>query len=522
MAPKSGIGGSGRTFGCMVMRGRYGYGSCAAALAVGALVLVAGCGTTAVPDHGRNSSGYTAPAPAPVSGVPEDEASGASDQLSTFALDVDTASYGFAQRTLAGGALPDPKTVRAEEFVNSFRQDYPQPKGNGFSVTTDGARISGVDGDGWSLMRVGLATREAEDGQRPPAVLTFVVDVSGSMGEPGRLDLVRKALGMTVDALRADDAMGIVTFSGTAKVALPVTRLGGGSVRSRIHEVIDGLRPDASTNLAAGVKTGYAQAERAARQGATNRVVLLSDALANTGDTSADGILRQIGDARSEYGITLFGVGVGSSYGDELMEQLADKGDGHTSYVSTTAQARKVFVEQLPVNVGLRARDAKAQVAFDPATVAGYRLIGYQDRAVADGDFRDDRVDGGEIGPGHTVTALYAVRLKEGADGHVATATVRWQDPSTRAPREASGQVDTAALSGDLWTGKASPRLRVDAVAAYFADILRTYDTGEEQLPDPLSLAQLSRHAHALAKLTEDSAVTGLATAIDQARELRA
>lgn len=492
-------------------------------MAVGAMVILAsGCSSTSVPDHGRsNGGGYTAPVPAPVSGEPAEEPD-ATDLLSTFALDVDTASYGFAQRTLAGGALPDPGTVRAEEFVNSFRQDYPQPKGNGFSVTADGARLSGSAG-GWSLMRVGLATREADTARRPPAVLTFVVDVSGSMGEPGRLDLVREALGMTVDALRSDDAMGIVTFSGVAKIALSVTRLSSGSVRDRVHEVIDGLRPDASTNLAAGVRTGYAQAERAARQGATNRVVLLSDALANTGETSAAGILKQIGDARSEYGITLFGVGVGSQYGDELMEQLADKGDGHTSYVATTAQARKVFVEQLPVNVGLRARDAKAQVAFDPATVAEYRLVGYEDRAVDDGDFRDDRVDGGEIGPGHTVTALYAVRLKEGADGHVATATVRWLDPSSRAPTEASGQVDVAAISGDggLWGAAASPRLRVDAVAAYFADVLRTYDTGEDQLPNPLSLAQLSRHAHELAELTEDPAVTDLATAVDQARELR-
>ena len=193
-------------------------------------------------------------------------------------------------------------------------------------------------------------------------------------------------------------------------------------------------------------------------------MVLLSDALANTGETEADAILDRIDDARREYGITLFGVGVGSEYGDALMERLADKGDGHTTYVSSSEQARKVFVEQLPTHVELRARDAKAQVAFDPKTVKQFRLIGYENRAVADDDFRNDRVDGGEVGPGHTVTALYAVRLREGTSGHLATATVRWLDPRTRAPHEQTGSIETDAADDALWDGSSkgsrSPRWR--------------------------------------------------------------
>lgn len=208
-------------------------------------------------------------------------------------------------------------------------------------------------------------------------------------------------------------------------------------------------------------------------------------------------------------------MGVGSEYGDKLMERLADKGDGHTTYVSTSQQARKVFVDQLPTHIELRARDAKAQVAFDPKTVKQFRLIGYENRAVADEDFRNDRVDGGEVGPGHTVTALYAVRLREGASGHVATATVRWLDPRTRAPHEQTSSVETDAIDGALWDG-ASKRLQVTAVAAYFAESLRG-----GSMPGAPGLGELAERAGTLAKSTEDGAVRQLAEAIRQAQKLR-
>ncbi|WP_327717197.1 VWA domain-containing protein [Streptomyces sp. NBC_00490] len=434
------------------------------------------------------------------------------DYLSTFALDVDTASYGYARRTLAEGSMPDPSTVRPEEFVNSFRQDYDRPDGNGFTVTVDGAR---TDKDDWSLVRVGLATRAAEDGEeRPPAALTFVIDISGSMAEPGRLDLAKDSLGTMTDQLRDDDSVAIVTFSDEAERVLPMTRLDGN--RDEVHDAIEGLEPTDSTNLGAGVDTGYETAEDGLREGATNRVVLISDALANTGDTDADTILERIASERREHGITLFGVGVGSDYGDQLMEQLADKGDGHTAYVSDEGDARKVFVDQLPRNIDLTARDAKAQVAFDPETVKEFRLVGYDNRRVDDEDFRDDSVDGGEIGPGHTVTALYAVRHKPGTDGHLATASVRWLDPESRTPHEESGQLESEDLDGDLW--KAGSRLQVTAVAAYFADTLRSYGAEFSPLPGTPSLGELSEHAHDLARSTEDKDVTQLAEAIDQAK----
>ncbi|AQS69526.1 VWA domain-containing protein [Streptomyces pactum] len=546
-------------------RTRRPIGALLALTAAGGLLLT-GCGGGGDAAHGAKDSaadsrGGSAPLPAPdrprgeggqrfeggetgENGDSRDTAP-APGHLSTFALDVDTASYGYARRTLSEGRLPDPSTVRPEEFVNSFRQDYDRPDGDGFTVTVDGARTD--EGD-WSLVRVGLATRGAEqEGDRPPAALTFVIDISGSMAEPGRLDLAKESLGTMTDRLRDDDSVALVTFSDEAETVLPMTRLG--DRRGRIHDAIDSLEPTDSTNLGAGVETGYATAVEGRREGATNRVVLVSDALANTGDTDADAILERIADARREHGITLFGVGVGSDYGDALMERLADKGDGHTTYVSDTEDAREVFCEQLPRHVELTARDAKAQVAFDPETVAEFRLVGYDNRRVADEDFRDDRVDGGEVGPGHTVTALYAVRVRPGADGHLATATVRWLDPDTRAPHEESGDVETDALDGSVWD--ADHGLRVTATAAYFADALRSthadhgdgdhgdgdhgddnyaddshgddsqsYDGRHGSLPGAPGLGELAERADSLADRTEDEDVRGLAEAIGTANRL--
>ncbi|WNI24725.1 von Willebrand factor type A domain-containing protein [Streptomyces sp. ITFR-16] len=491
-------------------------------------VLLTGCSGEG--NGGKSSAGdrrgAPVPAPAATGGAAEEGAkdkgtdgadrlkeSAPPDYLSTFALDVDTASYGYARRTLADGHLPGPQSVRPEEFVNSFRQGYRRPDGNGFTVSVDGARAGGKDDD-WSLVRVGLATRAAPPAaERPPAALTFVVDISGSMDSPDRLGLVKTSLGILTDELRDDDAVSLVTFSDEAKTVLPMTRLR--DHRGRIHDAVDSMESAASTNVGAGIRRGYEEAVEGHRKGANNRVVLLSDALANTGETDADAILERIADARRDYGITLFGVGVGSDYGDAFMEQLTDKGDGHTTYIADEEQARKVFVDQLPAHLELTARDAKAQVAFDPKTVEKFRLIGYEDRKVADEDFRDDSVDGGEVGPGHTVTALYAVRLRDGASGHVATATVRWLDPKSRAPHEKAGSVETGALSGKLW-GNRSTRLQVTAVAAYFADRLRG-----GSLPGAPGLGELASRAKELAARTEDDSVAKLATAIGQADRLK-
>ncbi|MFD5127069.1 vWA domain-containing protein [Streptomyces olindensis] len=490
-------------------------GALLALTAVGGLLLT-GCGDGGAGEgsSASDSSGHNSGFPAPAQ--PEDldrdhehsSRQPAEDHLSTFALDVDTASYAYARRTLAGGRLPDPSTVRPEEFVNSFRQDYERPDGDGFSVTVDGAR---TDQEDWSLVRVGLATRtDGRTGERLPAALTFVIDVSGSMAEPGRLDLAQKSLAVMTDRLRDDDSVAIVTFSDEAETVLPMTRLDGN--RDKVHDTISELDTQSSTNLGAGVETGYATAVEGHREGSTNRVVLVSDALANTGDTDPDSILERVADARREHGITLFGVGVGSDYGDAIMERLADRGDGHTVYVSDTDDAREVFCEQLPRNIDLAARDAKAQVAFDPQTVAEYRLVGYDNRRVADDDFRDDGVDGGEVGPGHTVTALYAVRTRPAASGHLATATVRWLDPDTRTPHEESGDLEARALHDDVWASPES--LQAAAIAAYFADALRHGDTRRPQLPGRPSLEQLAERAEDVARDRADEQLHDLTEAI--------
>ncbi|MGW3988577.1 YfbK domain-containing protein [Streptomyces sp. NPDC004830] len=484
-----------------------------ACTAAGGLLLTA-CGGGGAGESGKSADRDLSGLPAPArsrDADPYDDRREDPGHLSTFALDVDTASYDHARRALADGRLPDPSTVRPEEFVNSFRQDYERPDGDGFSVTVDGARTG--DGD-WSLVRVGLATRPAgHSGARPPAALTFVVDVSGSMAEPGRLDLARKSLAVMTGRLRDEDSVALVTFSDEAETVLPMTRLDGN--RDRILDAVDELEVQDSTNLGAGVEKGYETAVEGLRRGATNRVVLVSDALANTGDTDADTILEKIAGERREHGITLFGVGVGSDYGDALMERLADRGDGHTAYVSDEAGAREVFGEHLPRTIELTARDAKAQVAFDPATVEEFRLIGYDNRRVADEDFRDDRVDGGEVGPGHTVTALYAVRTRPGAHGHLATATVRWLDPNTRDPHEETGDLETDALGDSVWS--AGRGLRTTATAAYFADALRH---GEHPVPGAPRIDQLVGRADDLADRSEDAELRRLAEAIRTAHRL--
>jgi Ca-activated chloride channel family protein len=438
---------------------------------------------------------------------------------STFAVDVDTASYGFVRRQILDGMRPDPGTVRPEEFLNAFRQDYAQPSGDGFTVNVDGARLPGThgrsrdDGQGETrLLRVGLQTRAEDEGARNDAALTFVVDVSGSMAEPNKLDLVQDALHTLINQLRPTDQVAIVAYDDTARVLREMTPVRD---QERLHAAVDRLSPGGSTNLEAGLVTGYEVAREGFVPGATNRVILLSDGLANVGNTSAEPILRQVRENAGKK-IALLGVGVGSDYGDELMERLADEGDGFVVYVDDLAQARQLFVYRLPATLAVRALDAKVQVTFDPNTVANYRLIGYDNRALDARDFRNDRVDGGEVGPGHSVTALYVVRLRpdavERAGGAtVAQARVRWMDPRTREATERATTITVRDLGGDF--AGASPRLQVDYTAAYFAEVLRRSPYGDE-----VDLVDLARIAEDAFHATDDPQVDDLAELITRTR----
>lgn len=483
-----------------------------ASVGIAALLALAACGgpggNATAPERAPDSvSDHERPRPTTsASQAPEDEQDTTRAQISTFALDVDTASYAYARRTLGEGRWPEPGQIRPEEFVNSFRQDYAEPPGDGFAVHVDGARLGTRDE---AVLRVGLQTRATSAAARRPANLTFVVDVSGSMAEPGRLDLVKRALHTLLDQLAPGDQVSIVAFSDTAEALASMTPL---TAKDDLHAAVDRLVVAGGTNLESGMLLGYEHAAKGFRPAATNKVILLSDGLANQGNTAWQTILDRVKEHAGKQ-VTLLTVGVGREYGDELMEQLADNGDGLAVYVSTPEEADKTFTTQLPANIELRARDAKAQVAFNPSVVESHRLLGYENRALATEDFRDDSRDGGEVGPGHSVTALYSVRLKSGATGQLATATVRWQHPDTRVAAETSDSVEVDTLAAALWKD-APVRLRVDVLAAAFALYMRDRDAFG------MDLHALGEQGRRLAAEAEDPMVTELVTLIDQAREV--
>jgi Ca-activated chloride channel family protein len=414
------------------------------------------------------------------------------DHLSTFAMDVDTASYTVARRYVNEGHLPPKDAVRVEEFVNYFAQSYPGPEeGEGaFAIHLEGAP-SAFGGENYYLMRVGIQGKRIPDEDRKDAVLTFVIDVSGSMDRENRLGLVKRALRLLVEELRPTDKVGIVVYGSTA---YPVLEPTSAEDVDRILRAIDQLRPDGSTYAEAGLREGYRMASSAYEPGAINRVILCSDGVANVGKTGADSILKVIAEY-ADGDITLSTVGFGlGNYNDVLMEQLADKGNGNYAYVDTLDEARRIFVENLTGMLQVIAKDSKIQVDFNPEVVSRYRLLGYENRAVADDDFRNDEVDAGEVGAGHSVTALYEVKFHKDANaepGRALTVHVRYQDPD-------DGQVSEVAR--EFWRDdfqasfeEASPMFRLTAAVAEYAEILReSYWAQEGNLDAVLAVAQFA------------------------------
>jgi Ca-activated chloride channel family protein len=445
--------------------------------------------------------------------IPTDE-----DPLSTFAVDVDAASYTVMRRYLEGGHLPDKEAVRVEEFVNFFKQDYPRFDDTDFRIFIEGA--PSPFGKGYQLLRIGIKAREISAHDRKQANLVFVIDVSGSMAREDRLELVKRSLRVLVDELRPSDRIGIVVYGDNGRVLLEPTSLGPdrrddddapaqrdgwknpprndeapGAGRERILRAIDNLHPDGSTNAEEGLLLGYDMAGRTYRGGAINRVILCSDGVANVGQTGSESILNRVrGEAAKGIQITTIGFGMGN-YNDVLMEQLADKGDGNYYYVDDLAEANRVLAENLTGTLQTIARDAKVQVEFDPSRVLRYRLLGFENRDVADRDFRNDKVDAGEIGAGHEVTALYEIKLAEGADrGRIATVRFRYARPEPQsggAPsvREIEQGLDVAGLLVSF--RDASPRFRLDAAAAEFAEILRhSFWARESRIADVVPVAR--------------------------------
>ena len=391
------------------------------------------------------------------------------DHLSTFAIDVDTASYTVARRFVQDGNLPDPDSVRVEEFVNFFDQGYEPPADDAFVIHIDGSP-SPFGGEKHWLMRVGLQGKTVAADARKDATLIFAIDISGSMAREDRLGLVKKSLKLLVDELRPSDEIGIVIYGDRGSVLLEPTD--GGEKRS-ITRAIESLSPGGSTYAEDGLRMAYEMAIGRVRPGRITRVLLLSDGVANVGDTGPDSILRQVRSHVDE-GVTLTTVGFGmGNYNDILMEQLANDGDGTYYYVDSLTESRRVFVDNLVGTLQVIARDTKVQVDFDPEVVRSYRLIGYENRRVADEDFRDDSVDAGEVGAGHSVTALYELKLLESADadGKIGTVFLRYQDQDSREVSEIKREFYRNEFAPAF--DDATPRFQMAAVVAEYAEILR-------------------------------------------------
>jgi Ca-activated chloride channel homolog len=367
---------------------------------------------------------------------------------STFAVDVDTASYANVRRFLLDDQRPPRDAVRIEELVNYFAYDYAGPKAADPAPFAASLEVASAP---WApthrLVRIGLKGRELSTADRPAANLVFLVDVSGSMDEPNKLPLVKESLRLLVAKLKPEDRVAIAVYAGSSGLALPSTSV---SRRQEILDAIDGLSAGGSTNGAMGIQLAYDIARANFIQGGINRVILATDGDFNVGVTSRGDLVRLIEEkARSGVFLTALGFGMGN-YKDATLEQLADRGNGAYAYIDSAREARRVLAEQVGGTLAVIAKDVKVQVEFNPAQVQAYRLIGYENRLLKAEDFNNDRIDAGEIGAGHTVTALYEV-IPAGAAWTPESSVdpLKYQRPANSEP-----QTPNSKPSDDLLTVK--------------------------------------------------------------------
>jgi len=425
------------------------------------------------------------PAPAPAAAVPKPEGAvereggmifqdpginplveTARETRSTFALDVDTASYTMARRYLNGNSLPPQQAIRVEEFVNYFQYHDPPPPEGFFALRLEAAP-SPFQADR-HLLRVAVQAPPLKPKDRKDVVLTFVIDVSGSMSGDERLGLVQRSLRFLLDQLRPTDRVGIVEYGSSARKLLDPTPL---SRKGDILAVIDALRIEGSTNLEHGLDLGYGLAAANFDPQATNRVIVCTDGVANSGETGPEALLKGVKDRASKgIWLSMLGFGMGN-VNDALMEKLADSGNGNYAYIDDFAEAKRAFSEKLVQMLEVVAADAKVQVEFEPRTVSGFRLLGYENRHVANRDFRNDKIDAGEVGAGHQVTALYEISIRPEAQGRLATARLRYREPGSRQVVESQESLGRAQVAGSVWS--ASPSYRLAAAVAQFAELLR-------------------------------------------------
>ena len=344
---------------------------------------------------------------------PSDVHSTLEQPVSTFSVDVDTGSYSNVRRMLNDGYLPPSDAVRLEEFVNYFNYDYPNPDSEEmpFSVSTEAMKAPWNDSA--HLVQIGIKGYEEKPVDLPPSNLVFLVDVSGSMQSDDKLGLVKKALKMLAKGSRAEDKISLVVYAGASGVVLEPTAANN---RVKIEQALDSLTAGGSTNGGAGIELAYKMAEQAFIKGGINRVILATDGDFNVGTVSREHLIDMV-ERKRKTGISFSALGFGTgNYNEHLMEQLADKGNGNYGYIDNLLEAKKLLVDQRAGTLMTIAKDVKIQVEFNPAVVAEYRLLGYQNRMLEREDFNNDKVDAGEIGAGHTVTALYEIVLQD-SDG---------------------------------------------------------------------------------------------------------
>ncbi|MFO0594953.1 MAG: VWA domain-containing protein [Myxococcaceae bacterium] len=420
--------------------------------------------------------------------------------LSTFSIDVDTASYANVRRFLSQGERPPKDSVRIEELLNTFPFAYPAP--------TDDAPF-GVHAEvftcPWApehrLLKLGLKAREVELKDRPRANLVFLLDVSGSMDAPNKLPLLKSAFKLLASRLRADDTVAIVVYAGASGLVLPPTR---GNDEARIANALDQLMAGGSTHGSSGIELAYRTAEEHFVKGGINRVILATDGDWNVGTTSDGALIRLVEEkAKSGVALTVLGFGMGN-YNDSMLEKLADHGNGNYAYIDNLNEARRVLVEQASGTLLTLAKDVKLQVEFNPARVGAYRLIGYEDRALRTRDFNDDQKDAGELGAGHNVTALYEL-IPAGRAEVPLVEPLRYQQqgsavPSTelaavkvrfKAPEATTSQLRRYVVSDEGHSlAQASSEARFAAAVAEFGLLLRdSAFKGKASYEDVLALA---------------------------------
>jgi Ca-activated chloride channel family protein len=405
--------------------------------------------------------------------------------VSTFSIDVDTASYSWVRASLNQNVLPQPASVRTEEMVNYFPYDYAPPRTREQPFSTNVAVYPSPWSPGRKLVRIGIKGYDVEQRARPHANLVFLIDTSGSMQEPNKLPLVKQSLEMLLNQLAPSDTVSIVTYAGYAGTALEPTRVRD---KLKIEAVIDGLGAGGSTAGAEGIRQAYALAEANLDPKGVNRVILATDGDFNVGITNQEELKGYI-EREREKGVFLSVLGYGmGNYNDALMQTLAQNGNGAAAYIDTLSEARKTLVEEAGGTLFPIAKDVKIQVEFNPAAVAEYRLIGYETRALNRDDFDNDKVDAGDVGSGQTVTALYEIvpvggprtmgDLRYAAPAKVASNSsefgnvkIRYKLPKSSTSRLISTPIDRRVEVGTF--AAASQDARFAAAVAGFAEMLR-------------------------------------------------